>query len=113
MKWKVSEQKQIDAETKTVILTDEEYPTFIAELRDLITADYIVHVHNAMDVVLDALEFYAEPLTYFAVSVLSDPPSGAIMEDFSRVEREIDGVIVNVPGKMAREALEALRKESK
>jgi len=35
---------------------------------------------------MEALKFYADPDTWFAVGLLSDPPNGDIMEDFSEME---------------------------
>jgi hypothetical protein len=49
----------------------------------------------------EALDFYADPDTYFACAFLFDPPCGAFHEDFSRVE----GDTTDRPGKRAREAL--------
>jgi hypothetical protein len=50
-------------------------------------------------------EFYADPMTYFAIGFLPDPPSGDFMEDFGDVVRN-DGVGVVVPGKRARKILD-------
>jgi hypothetical protein len=55
-----------------------------------------------------ALAFYADPATYLATSIVVDPPCGPFIEDQSYVEdyqRE-------VPGKLARETLEALQTEA-
>jgi len=48
---------------------------------------------------VDALHFYANPETYFAIAFLSDPPSGPFMEDFS------DTYLNVKPGKLARKVL--------
>ena len=51
-----------------------------------------------------ALEFYANPDTWFATSLLTDPPCGAIVDDFSEIDgRERLGkrarqAIANLPG---------------
>jgi len=50
----------------------------------------------------EALNFYADPDTYFAISFLSDPPCGDFMED----GEEIDGRWR--PGKKARDALKEM-----
>lgn len=50
-----------------------------------------------------ALEFYADPHTYFAVAVITDPPCGDFGDDFSDTEE-----LGSKPGKRAREALKAL-----
>lgn len=55
---------------------------------------------------VETLEFYADPDTYFAVSFVPDPPCGAIMRDFS--ESEDYG---KKPGKRARETIERLNKQ--
>lgn len=46
------------------------------------------------------LEFYADPQTYFAVMLVSDPPAGDIMEDFGSTELGMK------PGKKARDLLD-------
>ena len=52
----------------------------------------------------EALEFYADPDTYFAVSIISDPPAGDIVRDFSAVPgNDYDRPM---PGKRARAALD-------
>jgi hypothetical protein len=51
------------------------------------------------DGVVEALAFYANPDTWFAVALFPDPPNGPIMDDFS----EWDGI--QRPGAKAREAL--------
>lgn len=50
-----------------------------------------------------ALEFYADPDTYFAIGFFPDPPNGDFMEDFEELR---DGAATIVkPGKRARKAL--------
>lgn len=53
----------------------------------------------------EVVEFYADPLTYFAVLTFPDPPSGPIMDDFSDTE------LGQKPGKKARKLLEKLYKK--
>jgi len=48
---------------------------------------------------LEALDFYSKPETYFGIGFLPDPPAGAFMEDFSETELGMK------PGKRARQAL--------
>jgi hypothetical protein len=50
----------------------------------------------------EALEFYADPDTYFAVGIFPDPPCGNFMDDFSDTE------LGRKPGKRARAVLAAL-----
>lgn len=50
-----------------------------------------------------ALEFYANPDTYFAIAFMPDPPNGEFMDDFSDVETEWGPEYR--PGKRARQAL--------
>ena len=52
--------------------------------------------------IVEALAFYADPETYFAVGFFPDPPCGDFMEDFSETHLGMK------PGKRAREALAAL-----
>lgn len=47
----------------------------------------------------DALDFYADPETYFAVAFLGDPPCGPFLEDFSETE------LGRKPGNVARVVL--------
>jgi hypothetical protein len=47
-----------------------------------------------------ALEFYANPETYFAIGFFPDPPNGEFMDDFSDT-----GELGMKPGKRARVAL--------
>lgn len=51
----------------------------------------------------EALAFYANPDTWFAVGMLPDPPCGEIMDDFS--EPEWSTMYRPTPGKRARIAL--------
>lgn len=51
-----------------------------------------------------ALEFYADPDSYFAIAVIADRPAGAFADDFSLTEDCI-GDVRERPGKHAREAL--------
>ena len=57
-----------------------------------------------VEVLLDAVEFYADPDSYFAVSVLADRPSGGFADDFSE-DHGNDFYDRAMPGKYAREAL--------
>lgn len=48
---------------------------------------------------IDALVFYADPDTYFAIGFFPDPPCGPFMEDFSETP------LGDKPGKLARTVL--------
>ena len=63
-------------------------------------ADAMVYLRKRLIRAEAALEFYADPETYYAIAIVPDPPCGEFMDDFSEVE---DGV--KKPGKRAREAL--------
>jgi len=52
----------------------------------------------------EALDFYADPDTYFAIGFFPDPPCGDFMDDFSTTEY-IGEFQVKRPGKRARLAL--------
>jgi len=54
---------------------------------------------------VEALEFYADPETYFGIFIMGDPPCGTFIEDFS--ETDLGGK----PGKLARHALAILKAE--
>jgi hypothetical protein len=51
---------------------------------------------------IDVLEFYANPDTYFAIGFMADRPAGDFTEDFSETELGLK------PGKRAREILARL-----
>ena len=53
----------------------------------------------------EALEFYADPGTYHAISFMCDPPGGGWVEDFDDDHGD-DGYNRPMPGKTARAALE-------
>lgn len=86
------------------VLATPEAPKFADMLRvfksDLDTAKKRASPYDA---IIKALEFYADPETYFAIGFFPDPPCGPFMEDFSKTEE-----LGNKPGKMAREALALL-----
>jgi len=52
-------------------------------------------------ILADALMFYADPMNYFAITILPDPPCGDFADDFSDTRGDL-GVR---PGKTARKAL--------
>lgn len=56
--------------------------------------------------VTQALAFYGDPSTYFAVGFVSDPPRGKIMEDFSNTKLGVK------PGKLARDTIEGIEDTS-
>lgn len=66
--------------------------------------DAVVYLRKRLLRAEEALEFYADPDTYFACAFFFDPPCGAFREDFSLVE----GDTVERPGKLAREVLTTL-----
>ena len=53
-----------------------------------------------------ALEFYADPETYFAIGFFPDRPCGSFMKDFSSVPTPWGHGTRKKPGKRARKALE-------
>lgn len=62
-------------------------------------------LRGRMQSMTEALEFYADPDTYFAVEFLFDPPCGRFRNDFS--EGYDSYVLYNrpMPGKLARQCL--------
>ena len=64
----------------------------------------LVETVNALeaerDALREALEFYADPNTYFAIGIFPDPPCGEFNEDFDDTEE-----LGWRPGKRARAAL--------
>ncbi len=57
---------------------------------------------KAVAIAVNALEFYANPETYFALMIMSDPPSGEFTRDFG------DTHLGRKPGKKARKAIDRL-----
>ena len=72
-----------------------------------IAIDYALALEARLKRAEDALEFYADPGTYFAIGFFPDRPCGDFMEDFDETEFGMK------PGKMAREALKGFGKEVK
>lgn len=64
-----------------------------------LASDAVVYLRERLLKAEEALDFYADPTTYFAVGFFPDPPAGAFMEDFSETELGLK------PGKRARKAL--------
>ena len=62
--------------------------------------DAVTYLRKRLVRAEDALEFYADPETYFAIGFFPDPPCGAFMEDFDDT-----GQLGMKPGKRAREVL--------
>lgn len=75
----------------------------IAEIRALSEAIVSLCFRKHDCQVLDALQFYADPETYFAIAFIPDPPAGEFMDDFSETI-----CLGRKPGKTAREVLEAM-----
>lgn len=64
-------------------------------------------IQDQVHTVVEALLFYADPATYFAIGFFPDPPCGEFMEDIEETE------IGQKPGKRARAAIqEVLRDRS-
>jgi hypothetical protein len=55
-------------------------------------------LEKALNVAVDALAFYSDPETYFAVAFILDRPSGPFEKDFDETELGLK------PGKRARKA---------
>ena len=74
-----------------------------AEIRALREAVMCLSLRKQHAQILNTLDFYADPETYFAIAFIPDPPSGEFMDDFSDTS-----YLGRKPGKMAREALDAV-----
>lgn len=59
---------------------------------------------KALILAVEALQFYADPATYFAVGFLADPPAGDFVQDFDETD------LGEKPGKAARIALTEIEK---
>jgi hypothetical protein len=64
---------------------------------------YIAAVQKSYPDILDALHFYADPGTYFAIGMFPDSPCGEFIEDFSETTE-----MGMKPGKRARGVLDAI-----
>jgi hypothetical protein len=63
--------------------------------------------HDALVAALEALVFYADPETYYAIGFFPDPPCGEFMEDFSDDHGD-EAPPGFRPGKRARKAVDDL-----
>lgn len=52
-----------------------------------------------------ALEFYADPETYFAIGFFPDRPCGDFIKDFSHIDKSLG----YKPGKLARKVLASIK----
>jgi hypothetical protein len=86
-----------------VYVKNEEYAALCDEKRTA-HADALA-ARGEVERLREALAFYADPDSYFAISMFSDPPCGEFAEDYSEAERESDGCVKFYPGKRARDAL--------
>lgn len=59
-------------------------------------------IEYQLSMAIQALYFYADPSTYFAISILGDRPCGELVDDIS------DTHIGFKPGKLARETFKRL-----
>lgn len=57
---------------------------------------------------IEALAYYADPMTYFGIAMFGDAPHGDFFEDFEKYPYPGDYSIQNKPGRKAREALRTL-----
>ena len=81
----------------------EEYVQYMLDKYTEDLDSYIAAVQKSYPELLDAIHFYADPETYFAISLIPDPPCGDFIEDFSETPE-----LGMKPGKKAREALDAI-----
>ena len=79
-------------------ITEIEYPEDDKEYWNAIKKIKKKEVHK----LLMALNYYADPDTYFAIGVFPDPPCGDFINDYSDTE------IGEKPGKLARQVLDEI-----
>ena len=71
-------------------------PTNARLQRQLAVARADAYIANKIaSILMTAVEFYADEMTYFAIAFLGDPPCGQFIDDFTE----------DKPGRRAREAL--------
>lgn len=75
----------------------------IREIRAIEAALGYIGMAETHELMLQTVDFYANPESYFAIGFFPDRPCGDFIDDFSETE---DGF---KPGKQAREALEAFQ----
>lgn len=63
---------------------------------------------ETMEMLLEALAYYGDPMTYFGIAMLGDAPHGSFFDDFERYPFPGDYSIQDKPGRRAREALRKL-----
>ena len=83
---------------------EDDDPGYTAKLREVIELKKEIERYKHVNGMLwDALDFYADPGTYFAIGFTCDPPNGEFWDDFSVVPGHPLCVNDNQkPGKLAR-----------
>jgi len=71
----------------------------------ILVEDALEIVKQQQALLIEALEFYADPETYFAIGFFPDPPCGAFVDDFEYLEDNIK------PGKKARDTLKLVEED--
>ena len=66
--------------------------------------------HKIISDLIEGLNFYADPDTYFAIMILSDPPCGEFYYDFSD-DHKSNQYDNPMPGKLARKVIQQVEKE--
>jgi hypothetical protein len=61
----------------------EEYVPIKQETENDFLQSQLELIKKENDILVEALDFYQQPETYFACSLFCDPPCGAISEDYS------------------------------
>lgn len=76
---------------------------------DKLTAE-IVTLRRQKAVLLEALAFYGDPETYFAVALMCDPPCGEISEDFDETYKDMPDFATHMDGpRLGARARKAIR----
>ena len=106
-------QPEIDQLRKELTKKDDEIKRLEKEMGDFGTIGYMSAASDAKEALRkkdevieemrEALEFYADPETYFAIGFFPDKPCGDFIEDFYDTE-----ILGYKPGKRARDCLNKL-----
>jgi hypothetical protein len=88
-----------------------EHPESILARDLLIASGWVEHLNAENARLREALEFYADPATYFAVGFMADPPCGEFVDDFSDDHGD-DDLPGPRAGKRARAALSSVPRQS-
>lgn len=84
-------------------------PPVPTKAKRLVPAAEVLRYKKALGMALEALQFYADPENYHAMSFLADRPAGGFADDFNRNHGH-EFYDRPMPGKLARATIKKLVK---